>query len=43
VILLGGERSPAHLSTRLDALARTLPHAGKAVLHRQGHGARQLD
>jgi len=41
VILLGGGRSPAHLGTRLDALARTLPHAEKVVLPRQGHGANQ--
>jgi len=41
VILLGGRRSPAHLGTRLDALARTVPHAEKVMLPRQGHGANQ--
>lgn len=39
VLLLGGDRSPAHLSERLDALARALPHAERVVLHGQGHGA----
>jgi pimeloyl-ACP methyl ester carboxylesterase len=39
VVLLGGERSPAHLGARLDALAGALPHAERVVLPRQGHGA----
>ena len=39
VVLLGGDRSPAHLAERLDALARTLPHAEPVVLHGQGHNA----
>ncbi|MCI0670205.1 MAG: alpha/beta hydrolase [Myxococcaceae bacterium] len=38
-VLLGGDRSPAHLGERLDALARTLPRAEKVVLHGQGHAA----
>jgi pimeloyl-ACP methyl ester carboxylesterase len=38
-ILLGGERSPAHLGARLDALAGTMPHAEKVVMPRQGHAA----
>ncbi|MFC0864529.1 alpha/beta fold hydrolase [Sphaerimonospora cavernae] len=39
VLLLGGDRSPAHLSERLDALARVLPRAERAVLRGQGHTA----
>jgi pimeloyl-ACP methyl ester carboxylesterase len=38
-VVLSGERSPAHLGERIDALARTLPRAEKVVLHRQGHDA----
>ncbi|MEV6863586.1 alpha/beta hydrolase [Streptosporangium subroseum] len=40
-VLLTGDRSPAHLGERLDALARRLPHAEKVVLHGQGHAANQ--
>jgi pimeloyl-ACP methyl ester carboxylesterase len=39
VVLLGGDRSPAHLGERLDALARALPRAEPVVLHGQGHNA----
>jgi pimeloyl-ACP methyl ester carboxylesterase len=39
IVLLGGDRSPAHLGERLDALERTLPHAERVVLGRQGHAA----
>ncbi|MEV0967827.1 alpha/beta fold hydrolase [Microtetraspora glauca] len=39
MLLLGGDRSPAHLGERLDALARVLPHAERVVLHGQGHSA----
>ncbi|WP_157253552.1 alpha/beta fold hydrolase [Nonomuraea typhae] len=39
VVLLGGDRSPAHLGERLDALERTLPHATRVVLPGQGHTA----
>jgi pimeloyl-ACP methyl ester carboxylesterase len=39
VVLLGGDRSPAHLGERLDALARTLPRAERVVLRGQGHAA----
>ena len=39
VVLLGGDRSPSHLRTRLDALAGTLPHARTVILRRQGHSA----
>jgi pimeloyl-ACP methyl ester carboxylesterase len=38
-VLLGGDRSPAHLGERLDALERMLPHAERVVLHGQGHFA----
>lgn len=38
-VLLGGERSPAHLSERIEALARALPRADKVVLPGQGHDA----
>lgn len=36
-VLLGGTRSPAHLSTRLDALLGVLPNARKVLLAGQGH------
>jgi pimeloyl-ACP methyl ester carboxylesterase len=39
IVLLGGDRSPAHLGERLDALERTLPHTERVVLRRQGHAA----
>jgi pimeloyl-ACP methyl ester carboxylesterase len=42
VMLLGGDRSPAHLGERLDALERVLPHTERVVMHRQGHGANAL-
>jgi pimeloyl-ACP methyl ester carboxylesterase len=38
-VLLGGDRSPAHLTERLDALSRTVPGAVKVVLRGQGHVA----
>ncbi|GIH14859.1 alpha/beta fold hydrolase [Rugosimonospora africana] len=40
-VLLGGDRSPAHLGDRLDALAGALPDAQKVVLPGQGHLAQQ--
>ncbi|MGW3343004.1 alpha/beta fold hydrolase [Nonomuraea rubra] len=39
VVLLGGDRSPAHLGERLDALERTLPHPRRVLLPGQGHSA----
>ncbi|TXJ74900.1 alpha/beta hydrolase [Streptomyces lavendulae] len=40
VLLLGGERSPAHLRARLDALAKVLPRVHTTVIMpRQGHMA----
>lgn len=41
-MLLGGDRSPAHLGERLDALERVLPHTERVVLHGQGHAANAL-
>lgn len=38
-VLLGGERSPAHLGERLDALAAAIPHASKVILARRDHSA----
>jgi len=38
-VLLGGDRSPAHLAERLDALSRAIPGAAKVVLRGQGHVA----
>ncbi|WP_206068001.1 alpha/beta fold hydrolase [Nonomuraea composti] len=39
VVLLGGDRSPAHLGERLDALERVLPGARRVLLTGQGHSA----
>ncbi|WP_238009730.1 alpha/beta hydrolase [Dactylosporangium sp. AC04546] len=39
MLLLGGERSPAHLAERLDALTAAIPHAERVTLPGQGHGA----
>ncbi|MEU4574771.1 MULTISPECIES: alpha/beta hydrolase [Nonomuraea] len=39
VVLLGGDRSPAHLAARLDALERRLPNARRVTLRGQGHSA----
>jgi pimeloyl-ACP methyl ester carboxylesterase len=37
-MLLGGDRSPAHLARRLDALSRVLPRVSAVtILHGQGH------
>lgn len=42
VVLLGGERSPAHLGGRLDALEHVMPNTRRVRLHRQGHAANNL-
>lgn len=42
VVLLGGERSPAHLGERLDALESTMPNTERVRLRRQGHAANNL-
>jgi pimeloyl-ACP methyl ester carboxylesterase len=39
IVLLGGERSPAHLSERLDTLADAMPHAQRVVMARRDHQA----
>ena len=36
-VLLGGERSPAHLGKSLDALAAVMPHAERVTLARRDH------
>ena len=38
-LLVGGDRSPAHLADRLDAIERVLPRADRVVLRKQGHAA----
>ncbi|QFY09146.1 alpha/beta fold hydrolase [Nonomuraea phyllanthi] len=38
-VLLGGERSPAHLAERLDAIQRVMPGAERVVLPGLDHGA----
>jgi pimeloyl-ACP methyl ester carboxylesterase len=38
-VLLGGERSPAHLAQSLDALATAMPHAERVTLSRRDHFA----
>ncbi|GAA4893893.1 pimeloyl-ACP methyl ester carboxylesterase [Stackebrandtia albiflava] len=42
VVLLGGERSPAHLGERLDALERAIPETERVRMRRQGHAANSL-
>lgn len=39
VVLLTGDRSPAHLGRRVDALAQVLPQANVVTLRGQGHDA----
>ncbi|RDI66860.1 alpha/beta fold hydrolase [Nocardia pseudobrasiliensis] len=38
-VLLGGDRSPARLTERVDAVAGVLPHAQRISLPRSDHGA----
>jgi pimeloyl-ACP methyl ester carboxylesterase len=38
-VLLGGERSPAHLRDSLDALAAVMPGSEKVILARRDHSA----
>jgi pimeloyl-ACP methyl ester carboxylesterase len=38
-VLLGGDRSPAHIPERLDAIQRVLPHAQRVVMPKRDHGA----
>ncbi|GAA3339950.1 hypothetical protein GCM10020358_25650 [Amorphoplanes nipponensis] len=39
ILLLGGDRSPRHLTERLDALERALPRTRRVLMHGQGHNA----
>jgi pimeloyl-ACP methyl ester carboxylesterase len=39
VLFLVGDRSPAHLHARTDALRRVLPHTRRVTMHGQGHTA----
>ncbi len=36
-LLIGGDRSPRHLTERLDALERTVPNTRRLLMHGQGH------
>jgi len=38
-VLLGGDRSPAHLGERLDAIERVMPHTERVVMHKRDHAA----
>ncbi|MEU3274853.1 alpha/beta hydrolase [Saccharomonospora sp. NPDC006951] len=38
-LLLGGDRSPANLSRRLDAIEQAMPHAERLVMRDRDHGA----
>ncbi|MEU0884330.1 alpha/beta hydrolase [Lentzea sp. NPDC005914] len=38
-LLLGGDRSPAHLAERLDAIEHVMPQAERVVMHKRDHGA----
>lgn len=38
-VLLGGDRSPAHITRRLDAVAAAIPHSRKIVMRGRDHGA----
>jgi pimeloyl-ACP methyl ester carboxylesterase len=38
-VLLGGDRGPAHIARRLDAVARVMPSARKVVMRGRDHGA----
>jgi pimeloyl-ACP methyl ester carboxylesterase len=38
-VLLSGDRSPAHLIERLDAIEQVMPNAERLVMHNLDHGA----
>lgn len=38
-LLLGGDRSPAHLAERLDAIEHVMPRTERVVMHKYDHGA----
>ncbi|MEU8324309.1 alpha/beta hydrolase [Nonomuraea sp. NPDC048881] len=39
LVLMGGDRSPAHLTERIEAVAGVLPHAERVVMRGRDHGA----
>lgn len=38
-VLLGGDRNPAHITERLDAIERVLPHTERVTMRGRDHGA----
>jgi pimeloyl-ACP methyl ester carboxylesterase len=38
-VLLGGDRNPAHIGERLDAIERVIPNTERVVMHKRDHGA----
>jgi pimeloyl-ACP methyl ester carboxylesterase len=38
-LLLGGDRGPAHLADRLDAIEHVMPHSERVVMRGRDHGA----
>jgi pimeloyl-ACP methyl ester carboxylesterase len=38
-VLLGGDRGPAHIPARLNAIQQVMPHAERVVMHKRDHGA----
>jgi pimeloyl-ACP methyl ester carboxylesterase len=38
-VLLGGDRNPAHIPARLDAIERVMPNTRRVVMHKRDHGA----
>jgi pimeloyl-ACP methyl ester carboxylesterase len=38
-VLLGGDRNPAHIPERLDAIERVMPNTERVVMHKRDHGA----
>jgi pimeloyl-ACP methyl ester carboxylesterase len=38
-VLLSGDRNPAHIPKRLDAIERVMPHTDRVVMHKRDHGA----
>jgi pimeloyl-ACP methyl ester carboxylesterase len=38
-VLLGGDRNPAHITERLDAIERVMPNIERVVMHKRDHGA----
>jgi pimeloyl-ACP methyl ester carboxylesterase len=40
-LLIGGDRSPQHLTERLEAVQRALPNTRRLIMHGQGHLAQE--